>query len=153
MEPTSSAWPLPHLNYVPTTGYEPSHRHVPIVSHRHSDEVTEAARSDRNGRPRGENRDHSIGADALQSRRPSQGRPAKSTMASTSYVTHSQHTAWFEEQEQTSRSWRETSGRPRTPERCPDRECTHSPPSKGMRGQGSHKNDWSPPKPPRAGLA
>ncbi|KAJ8439984.1 hypothetical protein Cgig2_008367 [Carnegiea gigantea] len=38
-------------------GCEPSHRHVPIVSHRHSDEVREVTRPDRDDRSRGEKRD------------------------------------------------------------------------------------------------
>ncbi|KAJ8438472.1 hypothetical protein Cgig2_008959 [Carnegiea gigantea] len=116
MEAASSARPLPHFNHVPTTGYKPSHRRVAVVKHRHSDEVREVVHPDRDGRSQGENRDRSIGADALQNRRPSQGRPAKSTTASTAYATHSPHTAWFKEQKQTLKPRGEASGRRRTPE-------------------------------------
>ncbi|KAJ8439989.1 hypothetical protein Cgig2_022671 [Carnegiea gigantea] len=77
---------------MPTTGCEPSHRYCPVVSHRHSDEVRESTRPDRNDQSRGGNRDQSIRADALQSRCPSQGRPTKLTTASTSYATHSRKT-------------------------------------------------------------
>jgi len=103
MEVASSARPLPHFDYVPTTGYKLSHRHVPIMSHCQSDQVREVAHLERDGRSPGENRDRSSRADALLSRRPSQERQAKSTTVSTPYATHSQRTAWFEEQGQTSK--------------------------------------------------
>ncbi|KAJ8433621.1 hypothetical protein Cgig2_023560 [Carnegiea gigantea] len=47
MEAANSARPLPHFDYVLITGYEPSDRHVLVVSHRHSDEVREAAHQTR----------------------------------------------------------------------------------------------------------
>ncbi|KAJ8435904.1 hypothetical protein Cgig2_010023 [Carnegiea gigantea] len=74
-------------------------RHTPAVSHRHSEGMRKAAHAGRNGQSRGENSDHSIGADTLDSRRPSHGWPAKSTTASTPYAMHSRRTAWCEEQE------------------------------------------------------
>ncbi|KAJ8430104.1 hypothetical protein Cgig2_007168 [Carnegiea gigantea] len=83
MEAVSSAKPLPRFDYVPTMGYEPSHRHGLMASHRHSDGVREGARPDRNGRSQGENRDRSGGADTLHSLCPSQERSTKSTTAST----------------------------------------------------------------------
>ncbi|KAJ8430162.1 LOW QUALITY PROTEIN: hypothetical protein Cgig2_028048 [Carnegiea gigantea] len=55
MEAANSARPLPHFDYVPTTGCELSHRHVPVVSHRHSDEVREVTHPDGNDRSWGEN--------------------------------------------------------------------------------------------------
>ncbi|KAJ8444460.1 hypothetical protein Cgig2_024024 [Carnegiea gigantea] len=67
MEATNSARPLPHFDYMPTTGCEPSYRHVPVALHHHSDEVREVACPDRNDRSRGENCDWSIGMDAIQS--------------------------------------------------------------------------------------
>ncbi|KAJ8430169.1 LOW QUALITY PROTEIN: hypothetical protein Cgig2_028055 [Carnegiea gigantea] len=38
MEAANSTRPLPAFDYVPTVGYEPSHRHAPARSHHHSDE-------------------------------------------------------------------------------------------------------------------
>ena len=89
MEVVSPARPLPHFDYVLTMGYEPSHRHVPVTSHRHNDGGREVARPGRNDWSQGEHCDRSIGADALQSCRPSQGRPAKPTTTSMPYVMHS----------------------------------------------------------------
>jgi len=37
VEAASSAKPLLCFEYVPTVAYEPSHRHAPVVSRRHSD--------------------------------------------------------------------------------------------------------------------
>jgi len=45
MEVVNSVRPLPHFDYVYTTGYEPSHRHVPVMSHHHE----EGGRSHRQG--------------------------------------------------------------------------------------------------------
>ncbi|KAJ8421028.1 hypothetical protein Cgig2_015469 [Carnegiea gigantea] len=42
------ARPLPHLDYMPTVGWEPFHRHIPIASRHHSDEGREAAYPNRN---------------------------------------------------------------------------------------------------------
>ncbi|KAJ8424154.1 hypothetical protein Cgig2_001616 [Carnegiea gigantea] len=39
MEASSSARPLPHFDYVPTTSCEPSHRHAPILSYLHGDKL------------------------------------------------------------------------------------------------------------------
>ena len=69
MEVASYVQPLPYFDYVPTTGCEPSHWHAPIVSHRHSDEMREIIRLDRDGRSQGESCGRSIATDALQSRR------------------------------------------------------------------------------------
>ncbi|KAJ8426852.1 LOW QUALITY PROTEIN: hypothetical protein Cgig2_006527 [Carnegiea gigantea] len=88
---------------VPTTSYEPSHRNDPAVSHRHNEGRGEAPQANRDRRSREENRDRSIGANAHHSHRPSHGQPVKSTMALMPHATHSGRTAWFEEQEQTSR--------------------------------------------------
>ncbi|KAJ8431352.1 hypothetical protein Cgig2_002075 [Carnegiea gigantea] len=71
MEAANSARPLPTFDDMPTAGCEPSHRHT-LLGHI----VTVTS-------------DQSNGADALQSRRPNLDRPAKSTTASMSYVTHS----------------------------------------------------------------
>ncbi|KAJ8438771.1 hypothetical protein Cgig2_009889 [Carnegiea gigantea] len=60
IEDATSARPLPHFDYVPTIGCRPSHRHVSIVSRRHSDEGREAARPGRNNRSQGEHRDWNI---------------------------------------------------------------------------------------------
>ncbi|KAJ8441802.1 LOW QUALITY PROTEIN: hypothetical protein Cgig2_021492 [Carnegiea gigantea] len=38
-----AARPLPHFHYLPTMGYEPSHRHAPGVSQRHNDGIREAS--------------------------------------------------------------------------------------------------------------
>ncbi|KAJ8423732.1 hypothetical protein Cgig2_025308 [Carnegiea gigantea] len=87
VEAMSSARPLPCFKYVPTTGCEPSYRHAPVVSHCHSEGMREAPYADRNGRSRGENRDRSVGAEALHNRHLSYGRLAKSITASTPYAT------------------------------------------------------------------
>ncbi|KAJ8438626.1 hypothetical protein Cgig2_017964 [Carnegiea gigantea] len=50
-----------------------------------SEGMREALHANTNGRSREENRDHSIGVDALYNHRPSHGRPEKSTTASTLY--------------------------------------------------------------------
>ncbi|KAJ8435163.1 hypothetical protein Cgig2_007784 [Carnegiea gigantea] len=57
VEAVSTARPLPHFEYVPTTGCEPSLRHDPMVSHRHSEGMREAPHVNRDKRSRGENRD------------------------------------------------------------------------------------------------
>ncbi|KAJ8433387.1 hypothetical protein Cgig2_019177 [Carnegiea gigantea] len=80
VEATNSARPLPTFDYVPTTGCEPSQSYIPIRSHRSSDEDG--------------NRNQFAGVDALQDRRTTPVRHAKSTTASTPCTTHSQHTAW-----------------------------------------------------------
>ena len=57
MEAASPAKPLPHFDYVPNTGNEPSHKHVPVISHCHGEVAREAACLDGIDRSRGENRD------------------------------------------------------------------------------------------------
>ncbi|KAJ8438999.1 hypothetical protein Cgig2_012995 [Carnegiea gigantea] len=42
VEAASSVRPLPRFEYVPTIGCEPSHRHDPVVSLRHSERMREA---------------------------------------------------------------------------------------------------------------
>ncbi|KAJ8424707.1 LOW QUALITY PROTEIN: hypothetical protein Cgig2_017953 [Carnegiea gigantea] len=79
VEVASFARPLPYFEYVPTTGYEPSHRHAPVMSQRHSEGMKEAPHANKNGRSQKENRDRSIRADALYSHRPSHGLLTKST--------------------------------------------------------------------------
>jgi len=71
IEVTTSARPTSHFDYVPTADCEPSHRHIPIVSHHYGDEGTEAARPDRNSRSRGDHRDRPMRADAPHSHHPS----------------------------------------------------------------------------------
>ncbi|KAJ8423183.1 hypothetical protein Cgig2_030968 [Carnegiea gigantea] len=73
MEVANSARPLRHFNYVLTTGCKPSHRHVPVKTQYHSGVEREVACLDKNGRPRGDNHDRFVEADALHNRRPSQG--------------------------------------------------------------------------------
>ena len=153
IEAASSARPLLYFKYAPTIGCGPFHRHIPGASHRHSDERRAVIHTDGNDRSRGDNRNRSIGADPIQNRRPSQGRLAKSTMASTPYAMHSRRTAWLEEQEQTSRPQKATLGRRHSPQCRHDRERTRSPPPRGASGQGSRRDDWSPPRHPRVGLA
>ncbi|KAJ8439995.1 hypothetical protein Cgig2_022677 [Carnegiea gigantea] len=128
VEAASSTRPLTHFECIPATGCEPFHRHGRMLSHRHSEGMREALCADRNSQSRGENRDRSVGADALHNCRPRRGWPAKSTTASTPYATHSRRTAWFEEQEQTSKPRREALGQRRTLKRQFYCECTHSPP-------------------------
>ncbi|KAJ8432300.1 hypothetical protein Cgig2_019229 [Carnegiea gigantea] len=91
MDAANSARLLPNFDYVPTMAAS-----LP-TSTSPSDEVREAARPDRNDRSRGENRDRSIRVDAPQSRYSSQGRPVKSTTASTLYATHSRRAPNAEE--------------------------------------------------------
>lgn len=50
VEAASSARPLPRFDCVPTTGCEPSNRHVRGVSQPHSDGIREAPHADTNGR-------------------------------------------------------------------------------------------------------
>ncbi|KAJ8419709.1 hypothetical protein Cgig2_012096 [Carnegiea gigantea] len=127
MEATSSARPLPHFEYMPTDGCEPSHRHHPVASPRHSERMQEAPRVGGDRQSQEEHRGRSIGAHAYPNHLSSHRRPAKSTTASTPYETHSRQTAWFEEQEQTSCPRREVSERRRTPERYSARKRTRSP--------------------------
>ncbi|KAJ8437186.1 hypothetical protein Cgig2_007536 [Carnegiea gigantea] len=117
MEAANSARPLPAFDDVPVMGCEQSHMHALVRSHHHSDAEREVARPNKDGRPRGENRDRSVGVDALPSRRPSQGWRAKLTTASMPYTMQFRRSASFEEQEQTSKLRGETLGRRHTPER------------------------------------
>jgi len=66
MESVSSMRPQPAFDYVPTAGYEPSHRCAPAESLRRSDEVREAAWPERNGQSHERNHGHSMGDDAQQ---------------------------------------------------------------------------------------
>ena len=117
--------PLPHFDYVPTTTCTPSHWLTRVSSPRHTDRDCKASQSNRNGRPRTGNHDWLPAATTRPSSWPDQGQSAKYTTTSTPYATHSRRTAWFEEQEQTSKPRRETLGWPqRTPERCSRRERT-----------------------------
>ncbi|KAJ8437173.1 hypothetical protein Cgig2_003802 [Carnegiea gigantea] len=115
MEAVNSATPLPIFDYVPTAGCEPSHRRAPARSKCRSDKVREIARPERDRRSRNGNRD----------------RLANSATTSTPYATHSQHTAWFEEQEQTSKRREGVSWRRHTSKRRLARQCTCSPPTRG----------------------
>jgi len=103
MEAASSARPLLHFEYVPAMSCQPSRRRDPVASPRCNERVQEASRVDGDRQSREENRDHSIGANAYPNCRPGYKRLTKSTPTSVSYATHSRRTAWFEEQEQTSR--------------------------------------------------
>ncbi|KAJ8445626.1 hypothetical protein Cgig2_018567 [Carnegiea gigantea] len=89
MEAANSARPLPHFDYIPTPGAEPSHRSERIPSPR----CTDPPYKEQLGRR----------TPARPSGRPLQGATARSTIASTPYATHSRRTAWLEEQKQTSR--------------------------------------------------
>ncbi|KAJ8446482.1 LOW QUALITY PROTEIN: hypothetical protein Cgig2_028449 [Carnegiea gigantea] len=86
VEAANSTRPLPHFNYVPTEGCEPSCRHVPASSYRHSDEVREVLCPNRDSRTPGENRDRSIKVGPQRAHRSSPGQPVKSTTASTLYT-------------------------------------------------------------------
>ncbi|KAJ8439298.1 hypothetical protein Cgig2_006434 [Carnegiea gigantea] len=61
IEDASSARPLPTFNYMPTMHCESAHRHAFIGCPRRSDEVREMAYSERDGRSRDRNHDHSTG--------------------------------------------------------------------------------------------
>ncbi|KAJ8429286.1 LOW QUALITY PROTEIN: hypothetical protein Cgig2_016324 [Carnegiea gigantea] len=102
VEATSSARPLPHFEYVPTMGCEPSYRYDPVVFHRHSERMREAPHTNGDRQTRRENQDYSTGVNAQHSHRPGHGGPVRLTMASTSYATSSRRVAWSEELEQTS---------------------------------------------------
>ncbi|KAJ8425794.1 hypothetical protein Cgig2_020293 [Carnegiea gigantea] len=115
--------------------------HAPVRSYRCSDGVKEVARLENNGRSRDGNHDRSVGADALQNRRLTPGRPAKSIVASMPYATHSQRISWFEEQEQTSKSRGEVLGRRRTPKRRSARKHTRTRTSRALRGGVFHRNN------------
>ncbi|KAJ8426991.1 hypothetical protein Cgig2_033849 [Carnegiea gigantea] len=47
MEAASSPRPLPHFDYMPNTGCQPSHRHTLELSHHHSDGLRETTYPDR----------------------------------------------------------------------------------------------------------
>ncbi|KAJ8425107.1 hypothetical protein Cgig2_013837 [Carnegiea gigantea] len=79
-EASSSARPLPRFEYVPTPGCEPSHRHAPVVSQRHSEGMREAPHANKGGRTREENQDRSIGVNTQHSHRPSHRGPTELTM-------------------------------------------------------------------------
>jgi len=42
VEAVSFTRPLPLFEYVPTTGYEPSHKNYPTMSHRHIERIRDA---------------------------------------------------------------------------------------------------------------
>ncbi|KAJ8426727.1 hypothetical protein Cgig2_011548 [Carnegiea gigantea] len=88
----NAARPPPTFDCVPSTGYEPSHRHALVRSHHHSDELREVVHPDKEERSHGENCEQSIGVDALQSRHLNLGRPAKLTTASTILMEVKEHT-------------------------------------------------------------
>ncbi|KAJ8422191.1 hypothetical protein Cgig2_011943 [Carnegiea gigantea] len=56
VEATSSVWPLPHCNFMPTTGCELSNRHAHMVSHRRNNGMRGAVFRDRDNQSRGESR-------------------------------------------------------------------------------------------------
>ncbi|KAJ8449157.1 hypothetical protein Cgig2_027159 [Carnegiea gigantea] len=139
MEIANSALPLPHFEYEPTMGCEPSYRCIPGMSHRHNDEVREVSCSNRGRQSWREDRDQSVEADDPQSRHLSQGRPVTSTTASTLYAMHSRCTAWFEEQQQTSRPRGETSG-----EDCGSSERNMSSCSPNLGRKSAPPEQWPP---------
>ncbi|KAJ8425846.1 LOW QUALITY PROTEIN: hypothetical protein Cgig2_033941 [Carnegiea gigantea] len=98
MEPVNAARPLPHFDYVPTTGYELSHQYAHVPSPHHPEKDREASRSNQSGRPYTGNHDRCAAAATRPSGHPVQGQTAKSTTTSTPYVTHSKQTTWLEEQ-------------------------------------------------------
>ncbi|KAJ8421916.1 hypothetical protein Cgig2_021605 [Carnegiea gigantea] len=79
MEAASSAQPLPHFDYVPIRGCEPSYKRAPMASHPYGIGMREATHVDRDDQLQEENCGRSIGANALSSRCPSHGRLTKST--------------------------------------------------------------------------
>jgi len=81
--------PLPLFEYISATGYEPSYRNDPMVSHRHSKGNREVPQANRDRRSREDNRGRFIEANAHHSHCPSHRRPTKSTTASMPYATHS----------------------------------------------------------------
>ncbi|KAJ8432365.1 hypothetical protein Cgig2_014984 [Carnegiea gigantea] len=111
MEAANSARPLPHFDYVPTTGCEPSHRQDRVSSPRQIERERETSRSNCSGRSH--TKQYYRHVTARSSGRPIPGETAKSTTTSTPYATHSRRTAWLDEQEQTSKPRGETSGRRR----------------------------------------
>ncbi|KAJ8426747.1 hypothetical protein Cgig2_003640 [Carnegiea gigantea] len=104
MEVANFVRPIPTFDYVPTARCESSHRHALARSHRLSDV--------------------SVGVNTAQAHRPTLGRTAKSTTASTPYATYSQRIAWSNEHQQTSKPPREVLGRRRTPKHRSARERT-----------------------------
>ncbi|KAJ8438673.1 hypothetical protein Cgig2_031638 [Carnegiea gigantea] len=80
MEVENSTRPIPTFDYVPTPGYEPSHRHAPIKSHHRNEEMRDCFPGER-------------WTGAMQNNMPNFERPAKSTMTLATYATHSHRTA------------------------------------------------------------
>ncbi|KAJ8419590.1 hypothetical protein Cgig2_006837 [Carnegiea gigantea] len=83
MEAANLARLLPHFDYIPTHGGEPSHRPERIPSPRYIEQ---------DGRPYAKQLGRRVAAGP--SGRPTQGVTAKSTTASTHYTTHSRRTAY-----------------------------------------------------------
>ncbi|KAJ8429446.1 hypothetical protein Cgig2_015298 [Carnegiea gigantea] len=81
MEVVNSTRPLATFDYVPTTGYEPSHRYTPTRTLRRSDEVREIVRPKRSRQSWDENHDRSRNKNGPQSskREP----PGEGTLLST----------------------------------------------------------------------
>ncbi|KAJ8427496.1 hypothetical protein Cgig2_028167 [Carnegiea gigantea] len=98
MEAGNLARPLPHFDYVPITGCEPSHRQVHVPSPHSTEMEREASWSNRGGRPYSGHHDRHTAMAVRPSSHPIQGQTAKSTTAYTPYATHSRWTAWLEEQ-------------------------------------------------------
>ncbi|KAJ8437658.1 hypothetical protein Cgig2_028596 [Carnegiea gigantea] len=89
MEAVNASRPLPHFDYMPTTGCEPSHQHTREPYPHHLEKDQEASRSNRSGRPYTGNIDRRAAAATQLSGYPVQDQRAKSTTTSTPYATHS----------------------------------------------------------------
>ncbi|KAJ8429994.1 hypothetical protein Cgig2_033919 [Carnegiea gigantea] len=89
MEAANSAKPLPHFDYIPTHGGEPSHQPEWVPFSRYTER--EISQSNLSGRPYTEQ----LGRRAAvrPSGCPTHGAPAKPITASTPYATHSRQTA------------------------------------------------------------
>ncbi|KAJ8424281.1 hypothetical protein Cgig2_011182 [Carnegiea gigantea] len=94
LEVANLARPLPHFDYVPTTGCEPSHRRACIPSPHHTEREQEASRSNWSGQPYMGSHDRNADAATSPSGHPMWGQMAKFTAASTPYATHSRRTTW-----------------------------------------------------------
>ncbi|KAJ8424279.1 hypothetical protein Cgig2_011180 [Carnegiea gigantea] len=86
MEAAYSARPLPHFDYVPTTGCEPSHQRACVPFPYHTERKREASRSSWSGRSYTRNHDWNADAATRPSGHPERGQTVKFTTASTPYV-------------------------------------------------------------------
>ncbi|KAJ8422320.1 hypothetical protein Cgig2_027689 [Carnegiea gigantea] len=132
MEAVNSAMPLPHFDYMSTMGCNSSHRHVPVVSHCHSNEVREVARPNR--RPITGRKPRLI----HWSERPTESSPEPGTIGEVNHsfnaVCNVFPTYWLVQGAGANLEPRRgVLGQRRTPERRSDRERTRIPPPRGIR--------------------